>query len=318
MLPYLCLCLFILLSSASTIKVEGEDVEATVPRYWKTHNHPQQLRPDSRKPIRLTVGLSKSLSEKAFEIAGDSSFTRRLQVQEESEARQIKGKQRTSDSGSAKTSPFLRGGMVLLAIGSLVWNGSLNTFKDMLLSSASALAIAWLPALLLQSSWIEIGSIIALVLRPPVRLFLQAEVFPTMRVTVQKMVLTEVWRRIWTAVLAPLPKPLFVPDAKQEYARLPSWIRQKLGQWNEMTDRFTQGLLRRSIQQNIHGSIDTFFESVTNSILEISIIYDESKTDGSSTAEDLDLKVSSQVVLAEGEDYRSGSDEDLYDVPGSD
>jgi hypothetical protein len=47
----------------------------------------------------------------------------------------------------------------------------------------------------------------------------------------------------------------------------------------------TQSLIRKSVEKSVHGTVDVFFESVTNSMLEVSILYEESSmTDESSSA----------------------------------
>jgi hypothetical protein len=149
---------------------------------------------------------------------------------------------------------------------------------------ASALAIAWLPTLFLRAGWFDIVSLVTLFLRPSIREYVLQEVLPTMWLTVQKMVLAELWRKIWTVVLAPLPKPLFVPDytaaatkeGGEDYVSLPPWMRRGLVQWNEMTDKFTQSLIRKSIEKNVYGTVEVVFDSVSNSMLEVSILYEES------------------------------------------
>jgi hypothetical protein len=233
-------------------------------------------------------------------LSGDSSFARRLQ-EEEQNIKQAAETTRIKNASARPqaASPIVRGGMALLALGSLCLhgyygNGNTKMIQDILSGSASALAIAWLPTLVLRGGWMEMASLATLFVRPTVRHYLLTEFVPSVGLTLRKMVLGEVWRRIWTVLLAPLPKHLFVPSPSEDDLDLwwvpgPVFQRMQRGlhHMHEVVDKSTQGLIRKSVEQSVYGSLGLVYESVANSLLEVSILYyDDSASASSSVSED--------------------------------
>jgi hypothetical protein len=251
-----------------------------------------------RSSLRLRT--PPSLSEQAIQLSGDSSFARRLQ-EEEQNIKQAAETTRIKNASARPqaASPIVRGGMALLALGSLCLhgyygNGNTKMIQDILSGSASALAIAWLPTLVLRGGWMEMASLATLFVRPTVRHYLLTEFVPSVGLTLRKMVLGEVWRRIWTVLLAPLPKHLFVPSPSEDDLDLwwvpgPVFQRMQRGlhHMHEVVDKSTQGLIRKSVEQSVYGSLGLVYESVANSLLEVSILYyDDSASASSSVSED--------------------------------
>jgi hypothetical protein len=221
---------------------------------------------------------TRNLSDLAVRMSGDSSFACRLKQQEEDEERNLQGKKFQSQSASSSVmSSILFGGMGLVGLISLYLHGSTTLVQEIVSGWASAVAFAWLPTLFLRSSWFETLSLASLLLRPSVRNYVRRELLPAMWLSLRKMVLGEAWRRVWKVVLAPLPKQLFVP-AKAEYSGFPPWLQRGLEQCNGVIDKFTQGLIRKSVQQSTHLIIGIFYESVATSMLEISILYEEASS----------------------------------------
>lgn len=306
---HLALFLLLLLLSAPTtlaslkIKKEREGKESTdgevFPRNSKRYGRRQKkIRPSSKLGLNNSIRLGYSIFDSSppqtsVKLLGDDEFTRRLKQEEERKRSPGQMGDFPTKSGSkTKASPLLHVGMFVLAMTSIYFNGSFSVMSEIISGSASALAIAWLPTLILKAGWIEIVSVTTLLFRPSVRFYIQNEFWPTMLLNVQRMVWADLWRKIWVTVLAPLPKPLFVPDPIKEadYAHLSPWMRQGFKWWNDMTDKFTQSVIRKAVEKNIHGTVGVFFESVSNSMLEVGILYDESMTGESSVEQEVEVE----------------------------
>lgn len=174
-------------------------------------------------------------------------------------------------------SPSLFTSIAVLSIASIGDAKSLfKIIKDIIPKSFHILAIAWLPVLVLNASWIEYLSFATLLVQPSIRSFLIQEVLPDMWKSMKKLALTEAWRRLWASIMAPLPKPLFTPIAK-DY-NLPKSLQTIWGRVNEVVDKFTQSLVRKSVEESVYESIGMLYESMSNSMLEISIMYEDSSS----------------------------------------
>jgi len=278
---------------------------------------PRHLQPGSKKSIGL-VGLtsaSTSLSDKAFEISGNTTFACRLKEQEEEERRKQnepnEAKEKPQHQEPANASRVFYGGMLILfALSSSVLNETSAAFvasmarniatsitnplkmsfgsvckllcrkltmsaHEIISASASALAIAWLPTLLMGAGWQELASLVLLFLRPSVRNFMQLEALPVMWSTLQTVLLKEVWRNIYKVLLSPLPKNFLLPPSTYQDVSLHPWLGRGLEKWNEMIDKYSQTLIRQSIQKNVRGSIEVFYEYATSSMAEVSILYED-------------------------------------------
>jgi hypothetical protein len=310
------LTLVCLLVAASPILASSEGKNETEHFASKITRNSKSL----RAQMRLTESKEKArhpkrdfntrnLSDLAVRMTGDSSFARRLKEQEEDEDEEKnlqRKKFQSQSTSSAVTSSILFGGMGLVGLIALHLHGSTTLVQEIVSGWASALAFAWLPTLFLRSSWFEILSLASLLLRPSIRNYARHELLPAMWLSLRKMVLGESWRWVWTVVLAPFPKQLFVPG-KAEYSDFPPWLQRGLEHCNGVIDKFTQSLIRKSVQQSIHGTIGIFYESVANSMLEISILYDEAS---SADAVELHLEAISEL----GHDPASDTRADVIDI----
>lgn len=262
--------------------------------------------PITSKISNISVGSSPSLinnnvksSETALRLSGDTSFARELKKQEEEEERRQLQQQRQDQQQQQKRirkrsfSPPLYASFVVLSLASVLQNGSVSMIlKDIIPKSISILTVAWLPVLFLNASWIEFISFATLFAQPTIRSFLITEFLPDIWSTLKKMALGELWKRLWASILAPLPKPLFTPILKDYYklgdngdpaartatklpSTLPSWFQRGWERINEAIEKFTQGLIRKSVEKSVHNSLGVLYEGLTNSILEVSIMYQE-------------------------------------------
>jgi hypothetical protein len=242
-----------------------------------------KLRP-SRRQFRSvtqnTVGSatnlnSSSLSEEALRLTDDTSFSRQLKRQEDEDDRKQRLKEKET---RASPSRILYAGIAVLTLFSFRLGGSKAIFQELLPRSANVLAVAWLPVVLLHATWIELLSFATLLVQPSIRNFLVKEFVPETWSTLRKLILGELSRKVWSAVMKSLPKPLFTPG-KEYLTSTPEWFQQGWGQASEIIDKFVTGLVRKSVQQSVHDSLGIFYESMTNSMLEMTILYEETSGD---------------------------------------
>lgn len=292
--------------------------------------------PSTSKISNISVGSSSSLinnnvktSETAVRLSGDTSFARELKKQEKEEEEEERRQLQQQQKSKRYFSPPLYASFVVLSLASVLQNGSISMIlKDIIPKSISILTVAWLPVLFLNASWIEFISFATLFAQPTIRSFLITEFLPDIWSTLKKMALGEVWKRLWTSILAPLPKPLFTPILKDYYklgdndstattatklpSTLPSWFQKGWERINEAIEKFTQGLIRKSVEKSVHNSLGVVYEGLTNSILEVSIMYQEesSPRDDDST---LSSSSSSSIPNSYEETSSSTNFEDDHD-----
>jgi hypothetical protein len=204
----------------------------------------------------------------------------------EEEERQQRLMERESQQSKStpihKMSPILYGGLIAVSLFSIRLGGSSHIFQEMIQKSIHILAIAWMPSLILHASWIEALSFVVLLAQPSVRSFLIKEYLPETWSTLRKMMIAEVWRRFWAAILTPLPKPFFTPQ-KYHLLPMPRWFQKGWLRVGEVIDKYTQSLFRKSVEQSFYDSIGIVYESMANSMLEISILYEEASTNDSNS-----------------------------------
>eukprot|EP00980_Cylindrotheca_fusiformis_P012547 scaffold3079_cov119-Cylindrotheca_fusiformis.AAC.23 len=270
----------------------------------------RQLRPPTKgstAAIRSVKRLnSSSISEDAFRLTGDTAFSRQLKQIEDDNRRKL----RLLETGDEVSPPFsIYAGVTVLVLASFRFGGLSLILQEIVPKSANILVIAWLPVALLNASWIETLSFVTLLLQPSVRSFLVQEYWPETWTTIQKIILGELWRKLWLSVLKPLPKPLFAPS-KGYFSSTPEWFQQGWVKVSEMIDKFVTGLVRKFVEQNVHDSFGILYESMANSILEISILYEETSGDKNS------LFDSGSHILHYDENKKSDSIDDASTTDG--
>jgi hypothetical protein len=254
----------------------------------------------SNSPLKFKIDPS-TLSSRALEISGDSAFARQLQAEAE--------KQTTTDQPIPSSTllvlehhPLVYGGILAVIGASLVSKGSWAMLRETLISVASTLAIAWIPAWILRAGWVEVLSIGTLFLRPTMRYFIQTEVWPIMSSTIRKVVFAEAWRRLWLLLLSPLPKPLLVPRSKDYYRLLPKWMQRGMETLNKYVDKFSQRLILKVAEGSVHEMFGGVFSSVTDSILEMSFVYEESSSDTEVETTETEVETTETKVSLEDDD----------------
>jgi len=187
----------------------------------------------------------------------------------------------TTTTNIPEISPLLNSGLALMALSSFVFTKQgMKALKELATGALSALALVWVPTLLVHGGWVELAGAITLVTLPNTRRFIHRECVPKAFGTLKRLFLSEVWRRIWVIVLAPLPKPLLVPS-DHDIMRihwLPEWLKQGFLYFRDKVDNFVLSTFKGSVQKSVYGTMGVVYDSVASSSLEISMIYEDSAT----------------------------------------
>lgn len=260
----------------------------------KLPQHRVQLNTTPKKEkysIRMPSRLLR-LSEKAKTLTGDSrdsSFVKLLELEEEAQAAARSRKlnpSSTSGGSPSQASPILHGGLALLGMASFVFTThGTKALKELMTSALSALALVWVPTFLVHGGWAELFSVGTLMIQPNFRRYMLREFIPKALNTLKKMFLTEVWRRIWAVVLAPLPKPFLVPS-EVDIMRihwLPDWMKEGFIFFRDKVDNFALSTFKSSVQKSVHGTVGIFYDSFSGSVLEVSMMYEDSVNDEDSS-----------------------------------
>jgi hypothetical protein len=266
---------FVVVESSSSSK---KQLPHSLTRGGSAASHQRSNVPSIHKQRSLSLLQSKeqSLSDHAAKLLKeDSSFVNRLRQEEEQQLR-LKEPQHVASpldlsSGptphAPTTNPWLLGGAAaLITASSLYANDSTAMLQALLQKMGPAVILAWLPSILLGGGlgWIEIASLVGLLLRPPVRQLLVYSFFPSLWTAVQKIAIAEVWRQFWLAVPKPpslVPSPLSTHDHHLQ-AGAPQWLKHCLNYIQKVADRFAQSTIRRTIQQSVHQTFDVAFEAM--------------------------------------------------------
>jgi hypothetical protein len=260
---------------------DDETISVKLPQHIVQITRPKVDKYSIRMPSRIL-----RLSEKAKTLTdgSNSSFIKLLELEEEVQtAPSRKPSPSTSSTGSSRfqpqASPLVHGVLALLGMASFVFTThGFKALKELVTSALSALALVWVPTFVVHGGWAELVSVATLMAQPDVRRFIVREFVPKALGTLKKLALTEVWRRLWAVVLAPLPKPLLVPSEVNimQIRWLPDWMKEGLILFKDKVDNFALSAFKSSVQKSVHGTVGIFYDSVSSSVLEVSMIYEES------------------------------------------
>jgi len=140
---------------------------------------------------------------------------------------------------------------------------SIEGLQKLAKDSISALLLSWIPILLLgdvQQSlgvgWVELSSAAFVMLQTSsVRQYLIQTILPTMRTTMRKLLLAEMWKQIWSIVWSPLPQPMFTPKELHLREGVPQWLLSPLQYATKLIDKYTQGLIKSNIKENVMAAV---------------------------------------------------------------
>ena len=258
----------------------------------------------SKTPLKVKIDdkyqlLSRALMAGNVDDESSSTFSQILQEQiskqnevmisiSRDDDSIVKESQQSSSSSSSspklnlKYHPSIYGGVLAIFCASIITQGSIKLLEETLIGVTSTLAIAWLPALILGGGWIEILSMATMFARPTIRAYVRKEIWPIIEKTFHKIIIAETWKYLWMIVLSPLPKPLFVPrDTGYLYhALLPNWVTRIMDTCNRYVDKFAQSMIKKVTQQSVEETFGIMYSSIVgDSIIELSIVYDNEKED---------------------------------------
>lgn len=221
------------------------------------------------------------LSERAKAMNVDVSFD----IVPNHETSRVKSTtSRLGSSTMPQIDPYLRSGLAALAIGSFVsTNHGFKALKELAVGSMSALALVWVPTLLINGGWLEFLSAVSFLTHPTSRRFVIQKLIPKIMGTLKKLFLTEMWRRVWSIVLAPLPKPLLVPSDGDilRIHWLPDYAKEGILYFRDKVDAFVLSTFKGSVQKSIYSSLGIFYDSVSSTVMEVSL-YEEAMEDDDS------------------------------------
>ena len=171
-----------------------------------------------------------------------------------------------SKNTEAASNGWMLAGTAAIVGSSLYFSGSEKLLLDMVQGSVAALTLAWLPHIVFSGTfgWVELASFASLLVQPSVRMYLTTNFLPHLKVTLQKIALSAAWKYIWDHIM-PLPQSQWLVP-RQVATGVPEWLQQPLESVNRMVDRFTRGLIRRTIQQSVHGTMGMVYDSMATSI----------------------------------------------------
>jgi hypothetical protein len=188
-----------------------------------------------------------------------------------------------------RTNPLLHSGLAALALASIVSsNHGVKALKELAVGVLSALALVWVPTLLVSGSWTQFLGGAVFLTHPTSRHFLLRKLIPKIFTTLKKLLLSELWRAVWAVVLAPLPRPLLVPSA-QDILRiqwLPDYMKEGFVYFRDKVDSFVLSTFKGYVQKSVHGTVGIFYDSVSSTVMEVSL-YEESVGDSNDLVEDL-------------------------------
>mmetsp|Transcript_1410 Transcript_1410/g.3515 ORF Transcript_1410/g.3515 Transcript_1410/m.3515 type:complete len:349 (-) Transcript_1410:46-1092(-) len=141
---------------------------------------------------------------------------------------------------------------------------------EVLPSLTAALMIAWVPSLVLQRAWFELGFLaLSLTSESNLRSYLRTEVLPAMGSTVRKLFWSEFWKRAWDYLLEPFSHNILVPPTypSSPVGDHPSWtgLRSEVAEfWSgrvvSRIDKWTASSIKALLQKNVQSAVNGMAE----------------------------------------------------------
>ncbi len=283
----------------------GEQEDETISFHFPQH---RVVVSKNLKAKKYTIKLPNELSR-----ISEKAATRNTNTYDSSSDRSIEETTKTMKSTKStlkilnasvpQISPIVNSGLALVALSSFIFtNHGYKALKELATGALSALALVWVPTLLFHGGWVELLGAATLFTLPNIRRFILRELSPKAFTTMKRLILSEAWRRIWMIVLAPLPKPLFVPS-DHDIMRihwLPDWLKQGFLYFRDKVDNFVLSTLKGSVQKSVYGTVGIFYDTVSNSMLEVSMIYEDAES----------LEGSAVIVDEDGNNDEQNDDDD--------
>lgn len=155
------------------------------------------------------------------------------------------------------------GGVFSLASPRLDYTKIWKLPSEILPSLSSALLIAWVPSLVLQGAWWEIGFLcVSLTSQAHLRNYLLEKVLPAMGGTFRKLVWSEFWKKAWDFLLEPFSHNILIPPGIEGGGH--GWTESISQFWSKRVvsriDKWTVSSLKALFQKNVQNSVDGLAE----------------------------------------------------------
>lgn len=151
----------------------------------------------------------------------------------------------------------------------LDWNKLWGLPGEILPSLSAALMIAWVPNLILQKAWFELGFLaLSLTSHANLRNYLVTEILPSLGGTARKLFWSEFWKQAWDFLLQPFPHNIFVPtkpsSSQSENGVWSKWQLEASRFWSDRVvsriDKWTASSVKALLQKNVQASVNDLAE----------------------------------------------------------
>jgi len=157
------------------------------------------------------------------------------------------------------------------------WDKLWSLPGEILPSLSAALMIAWVPNLIMQKAWWELGFlVVSLTSQSNLRVYVLSEILPSLGGTVRKLFWSEFWKRTWDYLLEPFPHNLLVPSKpppstskdvvqskwQQDVSRF--WTDRVVSRIDKWTASSVKALLQKSVQSSVNGLAEDSWKAVAN------------------------------------------------------
>lgn len=152
----------------------------------------------------------------------------------------------------------------------LDWSKLWSLPGQILPSLSAALMIAWVPNLILQKAWFELGFLaLSMTSQANLRNYLVTEILPSLGGTARKLFWSEVWKQAWDFLLQPFPHNIFVPpkpsSSQLEDGVWSKWQLEASQFWSDRVvsriDKWTASSVKALLQKNVQASVDGLAEN---------------------------------------------------------
>ena len=139
---------------------------------------------------------------------------------------------------------------------------------EILPSLTAAMMIAWVPSLVLQRAWFELGFLVlSLTSEANLRSYLWNEVLPAMGGTVRKLFWSEFWKQAWDYLLEPFSHNILIPTRSSSAEVNPAWTQwqsEVARFWSDRVvsriDKWTASSIKALLQKNVQSSVNGIAE----------------------------------------------------------
>jgi hypothetical protein len=161
----------------------------------------------------------------------------------------------------------------------LDWTKLYSLPGEILPTLSAALMIAWVPNLVLQKAWWELGFlVISLTSQSTLRTYMLTEVLPSLGGTIRKLFWSEFWKQAWDFLLEPFSSNIFLPpkpslssiSASNNSDLFNKWQSEVSQFWSDRVisriDKWTASSVKALLQKNVQASVNSIAEDSWNAV----------------------------------------------------